>query len=289
MNKIVRQAFTLIELLVVIAIIGILSGLIVVSMGGVTEKANIAKSQVFSNSLKNSLMLNLVAEYKLDEGTGTTITDSWGGGTATMPASPAIPTWKTGSDCIYDDCLSFDGGDYITYNDPILGATEVTVCVWVKKTAYVQYNGFVYDYTTGFRNFILGYENPEGTVYFYAGDGPTTDNISFSGFTGNAWHYICGSFVGSGELAIYMDGVKKNSKTTAITVIGPTQSGGCYIGRYSGYYFNGLLDEIRFFTKAINSSQIKEQYYSGLNSLLISGGITKEEYLSRINEMAIQN
>jgi prepilin-type N-terminal cleavage/methylation domain-containing protein len=54
MNELIKKAFTLIELLVVIAIIGILSGLIVVSMGGVTQKANIAKAQVFSNSLKNA-------------------------------------------------------------------------------------------------------------------------------------------------------------------------------------------------------------------------------------------
>ena len=52
MNKFIKQAFTLIELLVVIAIIGILSGLIVVSMSGVTQKATIAKAQVFSNSLR---------------------------------------------------------------------------------------------------------------------------------------------------------------------------------------------------------------------------------------------
>jgi prepilin-type N-terminal cleavage/methylation domain-containing protein len=58
MKKTVSIAFTLIELLVVIAIIGILSGLIVVTMNGVTQKANIAKAQVFSNSLRNALMLN---------------------------------------------------------------------------------------------------------------------------------------------------------------------------------------------------------------------------------------
>ena len=49
MHKIKQLAFTLIELLVVIAVIGILSGLIVVSMSGVTNKATIAKAQVFSN------------------------------------------------------------------------------------------------------------------------------------------------------------------------------------------------------------------------------------------------
>ena len=287
MSKLIKQAFTLIELLVVIAIIGILSGLIVVSIGGVTEKANIAKSQVFSNSLRNSLMLNLVAEYKLDEGTGTTITDSWKGGTGTIPASPATPTWKTGSDCIYDDCLSFDGGDYVTYNDPILGATEATVCVWANRQTWVANSAYVSDYVSANKNFILGYEPTEGSLYFYVGNLTVADNLYFTGFTGGAWHYVCGSFVGSGELAIYMDGVKKNYKTTTITAIGPTQSTYSSIGRYaSTYYFNGLLDEIRFFTKAINSSQIKEQYYSGLNSLLAKGGITKKEYQERMIKMA---
>ena len=67
MSKLIKQAFTLIELLVVIAIIGILSGLIVVAMGGVTQKATIAKSQIFSNSLRNSLMLDILAQYTFDD------------------------------------------------------------------------------------------------------------------------------------------------------------------------------------------------------------------------------
>jgi len=79
MNKLLKQAFTLIELLVVIAIIGILSGLIVVSMGNMNQKATIAKAQVFSNSLRNSLMANIVSEWKMDEGSGATVNDTWGG------------------------------------------------------------------------------------------------------------------------------------------------------------------------------------------------------------------
>jgi len=286
MNKLFKTAFTLIELLVVIAIIGILSGLIVISMSGVTNKATTAKAQVFSNSLRNSLMLNLIAEYKLDEGTGTTINDTWGGGTATMPVSPATPTWKTDSDCVYNDCLSFDGGDYITYNNPILGATEATVCAWANRQTLVNGSAYVSDYVSANKNLILGYES-EGSLSFYVGNLTVADYILFTGFTGGAWHYVCGSFVGSGELAIYMDGVKKNYKTTTIASIGTTQSTYSSIGRYaSTYYFNGLLDEIRFFTKAINSSQIKEQYYSGLNSLLAKGGITRKEYQERMIEMA---
>lgn len=290
MNKIFKTAFTLIELLVVIAIVGILSGLIIVSMGGMNQKANMAKAQVFSNSVRSSLMLNLASEYKLDEGTGTVINDTWGGGVAAWGGAVSgvlTPSWKTGSECVYNNCLGFDGSDdRVSYNDPLLNSTEATVCVWVKRTTYVQYAGFIYDYSTGFRNFILGYESADGTINFYAGNGPTTDSISGSGFTGGVWHYVCGSFVGSGELAIYIDGFKAGYKTTAITAIGPTQSTGCYMGRYSSYYLNGVLDEVRIFTKALVISQIKEQYYSGLNSLLVNGGITKKEYGERLIKIA---
>jgi hypothetical protein len=49
---------------------------------------------------------------------------------------------------------------------------------------------------------------------------------------------------------------------------------------------NGLLDDLKFFKKALTSFEIKEQYYAGLNKLLANGGISKEEYTSRINETA---
>ncbi|MFA5013447.1 MAG: type II secretion system protein, partial [Candidatus Paceibacterota bacterium] len=83
MNKRLFRAFTLIELLVVIAIIGILSALIIVGMNSTTQKATIAKAQVFSNSLRNSLMGNLISEWKFDQvnvPAANQTPDSWSGG-----------------------------------------------------------------------------------------------------------------------------------------------------------------------------------------------------------------
>ena len=78
------KSFTLIEILVVIVIIGILSAFIIVSMVGVSDKARIAKSQAFANSLRNSLLINLVSEWKLNDGSGTTASDSWSANTGTL-------------------------------------------------------------------------------------------------------------------------------------------------------------------------------------------------------------
>ncbi|MFA5432192.1 MAG: prepilin-type N-terminal cleavage/methylation domain-containing protein [Candidatus Paceibacterota bacterium] len=52
-----KKAFTLIELLVVIAIIGILSGLIVVSMNGATNSANDAKRKANISTISKALMV----------------------------------------------------------------------------------------------------------------------------------------------------------------------------------------------------------------------------------------
>ena len=113
-----------------IAIIGILSGSIVVALGGITSKANIAKSQVFSNSLRNALMSNLISEWKLDQvgvpGANQT-PDNWAGNTGTLAdgstcssiAPIHCPQLQT-ANCISGSCLSFDGtDDYISFASAI--------------------------------------------------------------------------------------------------------------------------------------------------------------------------
>ncbi|MDD4531589.1 MAG: prepilin-type N-terminal cleavage/methylation domain-containing protein, partial [Candidatus Pacebacteria bacterium] len=139
MQSIIKKAFTLIELLVVIAIIGILSGLIIVTMNGVTAKANIAKSQVFSNSLRNALMLNLVSEWKfdgsgvLDGGDATTVytQDTWGAN----HGSSITGTLKvySGNNCVTGSCLYFDGSSYISGGSSLIPSQPFyTIEGWVK-------------------------------------------------------------------------------------------------------------------------------------------------------------
>jgi len=52
------------------------------------------------------------------------------------------------------------------------------------------------------------------------------------------------------------------------------------------YHFNGMMDDLLFFDSAISSSQIKQNYIAGLDSLLSKGSISKEDYNQRINELA---
>jgi prepilin-type N-terminal cleavage/methylation domain-containing protein len=305
MNKLLNQAFTLIELLVVIAIIGILSGLIVVSMGGVTQKASIAKAQVFSNSLKNSLLLNLISEWRLDENTGTTTADSWSGGsTGNLGGATHLPVWKTGTDCVNGSCLQFDGTeDYVNFGNNSnlsMGLGDATVSLWVRFDNAVPSaaeclvscggagtgSGYRFQrlsgassqlwcgFTDGTISYISAYLSPPGSL------------------TSNTWYNIVVVFNRTSIAQGYINGEKQTGYSLTISGLqgSITNYYNYIIGSHTGasYYFSGKMDEVRVYNEAMPTSQIKEQYYAGLNKLLANGGITKEEYSKRIENLIAQ-
>jgi prepilin-type N-terminal cleavage/methylation domain-containing protein len=303
MNK--RLAFTLIELLVVIAVIGILSGFIVVSMSGTTDKATIAKSQVFSNSLKNSLMLSLVSEWNLDEGTGQSIIDSWSGGNngrlgSTTSTDTNDPTWVT-SGCIFNNCLDFDGtDDYVAINS---GTATLDL-----TKGYAVEGWAKYDVLTGPRVLIRRYPSDDGGWFILAYRNVGSDTnyiqcvITYTNTSDvravlvpgryiqtNKWYHFVLSVEANGVTNFYINGVVGSLSPTNFKKLGgPTASNTTelYIGG-AGWYMDGMIDGVRIYNLPMSSSQVMDNYYAGLNNMLIGGTINREEYLNRINSFAI--
>ena len=279
-----KLAFTLIELLVVIAVIGILSGLIVVSMSGTSQKATVAKGQVFSNSIRNALMLDLVQEWKFDEGAGPTTIDYWNNTTGTLVGTNHPPTWKT--DCVYGGCIQFDSSeDYVTTTVNISG--DYSLEAWVKMDA-----------TAGGATRVLAVFSAN-YPRFNISHGATNRNLLYLnsanykyGTTNCAdgkWHHVYFTVVGTlaADIAkdkIYIDGKEETYGSTSSTLdpIPPTTT--LTIGNYS----YSTIDNVRVYDTVISAYQIKENYYLGLNNLLKNGGISKEEYDNRINQLAYE-
>jgi prepilin-type N-terminal cleavage/methylation domain-containing protein len=292
MNKLIKQAFTLIELLVVIAIIGILSGLIVVSMSGVTQKANIAKAQVFSNSLRNSLMVNIVGEWKFDGVTteraalNTDLIDTWGGvNNGSIGGAPVI---KVGSNCVSGSCFYSDGDDYIggftesnfDFNDSFTLAAWLNIAeeaVGYTKGAIAKNTG------AGNSGFMLG-EYSGSWSFFVNG----VNIIGSSNWSLNTWHYVVGVYNKTeGKIYLYADGMSISAPALATNV---NNNDDLTIGKWirdadSRRYWKGLIDDVRIYSAAMSTSQIKEQYYVGLNNMLNNGSISKEDYLTLNYEM----
>jgi prepilin-type N-terminal cleavage/methylation domain-containing protein len=302
MNKIIKQAFTLIELLVVIAIIGILSGLIVISMSGVTEKATIAKAQVFSNSFKNSLMMNLVSEWRFDgtttDGSAATVSDvldNWRGlNNGTLSAAP--PTIRTGSNCVIGSCLQFNGStNYIEFGSDSslsMGTGDASFSFWAKfdNALAPQYETLICGGGTAapIEGFWIRREN--GTSRLFGRLYHNAINIdgylsSTNSLIDNTWYNIVVMFDRDGLVQAYINGTKTTYSFNISTLTGDVQNNGTVrIGAWSpsSYRLTGKMDEVRLYNAITSISQIKEQYYIGLNSLLANGQINKEEYQNRL-------
>ncbi len=290
-------AFTLIELLVVIAIIGILSGLIVVAMGGITSKANIAKSQVFSNSLRNALMMNLVSEWKLDEVSGTTLNDGWSGGNSGTLVCPGGNCWKNTTDCISGSCLFFPGNDqsYIQIADTnSLHLGDSTLSFWVYNGAANSANPTLFNKNiqTNSAAYWWAYTDRAGsTVYWQYSTGTSTYSaVSWlNALPINNWAYATFVFDNTNKtVQLLVNGVSNG--LLSIPGALPVATGSLFFGSYqrgaaSNYAFGGKFDEIRLYSAVIPTSQIKENYYAGLNKLFLRGNIRGSEYQQRLSEL----
>jgi prepilin-type N-terminal cleavage/methylation domain-containing protein len=282
-----EKAFTLIELLVVIAIVGILAGLAVVSMSGATEAARIAKLKVYSNSIRSSLMGNRVSEWIFEEGAGTSTIDTVGANNGTLANFNFDPTdgWRSGSSCVSGGCLQFDGAnDYVDVGNgaSLNDLAAVTIEAWVKPAALNVGNYQVIankggDYWgTQWGLYYIGSSSFYGQILRNA-------SATFICPALNVWYHIVYTYDGSyGK--IYANGELKS--TSGLYTGGmPAVNGDFYIGGYSSRYFNGMVDTVRVYNTALVASDIRENYFSGIEKLLASGQITKEDYQQRLKEL----
>ncbi|MFA5207991.1 MAG: LamG-like jellyroll fold domain-containing protein [Candidatus Paceibacterota bacterium] len=301
MNKLLKQAFTLIELLVVIAIIGILSGIIAISMQDLLKKATAAKSQAFSNSLRNFLSGNIVSEWKFDGitsgGSPATlgdVLDTWGD--KNNGSVPFPPTIETGSDCISGSCLRFDGeNDYVDFGTDSslsMGMNDYTLSFWVNFD-----NAVASQYET---LFICGADAAGRDGYWVRRSSQTRLQLDFSDGTSSPltgflsptnslvndiWYYIVIVFDRDSVAQAYIDGIKQSNSLDISSQQGDVQNfSNLRVGAFSSalHRFDGRMDEIRIYNTAATILQIKQKYYLGLNNFFMSGVIDSAEYYSRI-------
>jgi len=285
MNK--NKSFTLIELLVVIVIIGILAGVIIISTSSSIDKANIAKIKIFEDTVKNSILMGLISEWKFDEGDGTVAKDSWGNNNGTLINGPM---WKSGNDCVSGACLSCDGSDdyvYASGNPGITQNNSFTMAGWNKPL------------NVGNWQYILSFgETPRyglwSSHYSYPGfyqrlnDGTYMEMYAQSNAVNNKWSYLVITYdVSIKTYKLYLDGVMQTPKVA--TSLAFYNAGSVFIsGTSNGYYYKGLIDNVSIYNTALSSLQIKQNYVAGLDSLLSQGSISKEAYNQRINELAYE-
>lgn len=201
---------------------------------------------------------NLEAYYKFDETSGTTATDAENSNDLTITGCTVNQTGKLTK--AYD----FDGtNDYVsgTITNLPIGSTARSVNMWVYSHDVGNYIDF-FTYGTAATNQLFHFrQNNDATIWFQ--DQGTTVN-STGTLTVNTWHMVTMTFDGTDTVKLYIDGSEDGSSASFSSVNTGTTYG-ANIGRYptGAEYWNGLIDEVSVWSRALSASDISDLYNSG--------------------------
>jgi prepilin-type N-terminal cleavage/methylation domain-containing protein len=271
-----NNSFTVIELLVVIAIIGVLASIVLVSLSGTRDRAQIAKTLLYSNQIYHSLGADIVGNWNFDEGSGTTAIDSSGyNNTGTLVNGPTYNSdtpHKAAGQGSGKYALSFDGtDDYVDCgkNSNLVGITQkVTVEAWVNRNSSDD-GGMVAGIWWG-EKYALWVDANRHPLAYLRGSAGSTQKIASGVVNNNVWTHIVMTF-DRPTVRLFINGVEDSSSPWTWDydlawsgVAMPFSIGGMNISGNSGVKFNGLIDEVRVYNAALTTSEIQQHYVQGL-------------------------
>ena len=203
-----------------------------------------------------------IGNWKLDEGFGGSALDSSGNGfNGALTNGPVWTAGRSGS------ALVFDGvNDYVDLgNPPALQITGgMTLSAWVNPKSTL-YNGRIISKGSGpgLRGWSLNVENYN--VFEFSVAANTNDAATWVDSTTqvplNTWTHVVGVFQPGAALRIYVNGVLSGSRTTAVPITQFNPPVNVRIGgRTDGYSFDGIIDEVRVYDRALTAVEIQQLY-----------------------------
>ncbi len=222
-----------------------------------------AKGDIWSFTTRAGFVPNLVSWWRFDEGSGSIAYDSTGDNDGTIIGA----TWTTGQ---IGGALSFDGhSDYVMVGDKDnLEQQAFTLSFWA------QLNNPSGSFQGGIaKGYVFG-SPPE---YSYKMDFHNEDaraqitNTSDTAFgitdlmVNDEWH-MWSMTVGDGILCVYKDGTLGGSCSYTGPVDYAKSHNNFIIGARDGgsYSFNGKIDDVRFYDRALSAGEIWQLYQEGL-------------------------
>ncbi|MDD5013214.1 MAG: prepilin-type N-terminal cleavage/methylation domain-containing protein [Candidatus Pacebacteria bacterium] len=289
------KSFTLIEIMIVVLTISILSSIIYVASGGIRERGEFAKVLMFSEKISSSLAENAVGDWSLDEATGSNVYDSSGNeNNGTLSGTYSWETEK--GTCVSGNCLTFNLGRVYINNLTSL-SDSMTFSGWFKKTtstwASIAFLG-KRNSTTGW---MLYRNSGDTTGYFrwYSHYVTTLDAVSaYHAWPGiynlsvGKWYHILVTRNETGSTKIYLDSkLISNYDPPADFSHWSTNNYGVSIGSEragstSWSSTEAQMDEMRIYDRFLSNAQIKEQYYTDINRLLVNGSVQEKDYINRV-------
>ena len=224
-------------------------------------------------SVESPLSQGMRGYWKLDDGSGTSATDSSGNSnTLSMTGSPS---WTTGNIGPY--ALDFSGsGQYLFVASPssaldFADGASFTITGWFNRDTFANDHTILSTksgQSTESDGYIAYIDDATDQLIIRFDENGTTDARTFtstSTFTATGWHHFALSWNESAPDAIlYIDGKPDGSGSgTAFASMGNlANTNAFYIGAETdaGNPFDGKLDDIRIYGYALSADQVKKIY-----------------------------
>ncbi|MDD5599911.1 MAG: LamG domain-containing protein, partial [Victivallaceae bacterium] len=230
----------------------------------------------FTDSLNSEYPYGKSGYWHFDEGTETAVSDSsgWGNDGVIYGAS-----WGTGK---ISYGLDFNGDDYVDCgsNASLDITNALTIEAWIKPDGSGKWRRIIEKMSTSFRH--DGYSirlTLEDKLQFIttAGNDVTTTGT----FEDGVWYHIVAVQAGTTCKKIYVNGVEDGNKDNPSSL---TSSGTAplRIGTKSysvGEYFEGTIDEVRIYNRALGIEEIEKNYQDGINGTRTTVGDLKDLHI----------
>nr|MBC8472856.1 hypothetical protein [Planctomycetota bacterium] len=188
---------------------------------------------------------DIIGWWKLDEGSGDTAIDSSGNG---FDITLQNSMWEDG---LFGGAVHFRGVGYGNIGSFNYSDNAITVCAFVWHDAFRS--GQVERYVTMAPEVAVIRKETDGRLHFYI---KTDDNLRHlwvsDVLTESRWYHVAGTWDGLTQ-RLYIDGVEIASQTPG-GVLGDTSSVTVSSGDEP---LNGMLDEIRIYSRALMEQEIK--------------------------------
>ncbi len=208
----------------------------------------------------------LIGHYKLDEGSGTTAIDaSSNGNDGTLVGSPT-PIHSTG---IIDGALTFSGDyDRVAVTHPVNGsldfdADNFSISFWFNSTAITDVTArLVGKINNSGLSGVVFFADSAGDVNFFIDDGTSSMSLFTSGLLDGNWHHVVGIRNGN-NFALYADGLLADSGTASLGSVSNTTNLKLGASTSSAGDYDGLLDDVRLYDRALTTGDIDELFATG--------------------------